>query len=273
LAGYAGGGTITKTHASGDVSASANYPYAGGLVGYNYDGNVVTESYATGRVSAITNVAGGSYPYAGGLAGYNSGIESTIQNCYASGYVYAQSINNTAWAGGITASNASGALVDSCYSSGAVEVQISGTDRPETPLDGAVAGGIVGFNYFGSPQIRRAAALNPSISSTLRASAINMNRVAGKSDSTNPKPLDINIANIDMVFTPAHTVVQDPTGLDGRSEAAQPAESVFVGLGWSFTTSTSQGIWTMGNDGYPILQWQLQIPSPAAYQVPAGSVN
>jgi hypothetical protein len=249
LAGYAGGGQITKSHATGVVKASADYPYAGGLVGYNYNGNQITKSYATGRVNAITNISGASFPYAGGLTGYNSGTNSLIQNCYATGYVYAQSGNITAWAGGITASNANNAVVDSCYATGAVEVRISRTVNPRAPRDGAVAGGIVGFNYSSAPVIRKSAALNPSIASTLNAAELHMGRVAGDSVSSASVPLDINIANQNMTFEPERVVVPGNNTTDGRNEAAQPAQNVYTGLGWDFTT-----VWIMGSGGYPVLR-------------------
>ena len=56
--------------------------YAGGLVGYN--SGSITNSYATGNVSATSTSS--SSAYAGGLVGYNSG---DILNSYATGEVSA----------------------------------------------------------------------------------------------------------------------------------------------------------------------------------------
>ena len=81
---YAGGlvgyskGTITNSYAMGDVSASASYARAGGLVGCNREGTI-TNSYATGDVSA-SSMSTLPYAYAGGLVGYNN--LGTITNCY-----------------------------------------------------------------------------------------------------------------------------------------------------------------------------------------------
>jgi hypothetical protein len=252
LAGYAGGGTITKSHASGDVSASSNYPYAGGLVGYNYKGNVVTESYATGTVKANTNVEGGGYSYAGGLAGYNSGTGSTIQNCYATGAVLANSITKTGWAGGITGSNASGALIDCCYATGAIEVKTPRLINPEAPLDGAVAGGIVGFNYTGTATVRNSAGLNPSITAG-RTTDTKLHRIAGQSDT--PAVLSNNIGSTSMVFNPPYTPVPGQEKVDGADTDAQPQKNVYVAvLQWDFNTTWEM---TDGVNDYPLLKWQV----------------
>jgi hypothetical protein len=57
LAGYARAGTIERCYATGMVTAQSNYPYAGGLVGYNYDGNLVSQCYATENVRSIILVS------------------------------------------------------------------------------------------------------------------------------------------------------------------------------------------------------------------------
>ncbi|SFU77077.1 YDG domain-containing protein [Pseudoduganella namucuonensis] len=67
-------GSITQSFATGSVY-SARYN-VGGLVGDNYDGASITNSYATGQVSGGNGV--------GGLAGWNEG---TVNNVFATGNV------------------------------------------------------------------------------------------------------------------------------------------------------------------------------------------
>ena len=72
--------SITACSSTGDVTAtknSTNYSYAGGVVGQNTNGAILTACYATG------NVKGGG-EYVGGVVGGNS---STVTACYWSGAV------------------------------------------------------------------------------------------------------------------------------------------------------------------------------------------
>ena len=121
--------------------------YAGGLVGYN-DGGSITNSYATGNVSATSTATSTSYysAYAGGLVGYN--YRGSITNSYATGNVSA-TFNRTstssstftdiyAYAGGLVGSN-SGSILNS-YATGTVSATSTSTRYT------AYAGGLVGVN-------------------------------------------------------------------------------------------------------------------------------
>ena len=68
------GTTVTESYASGDVTADG--PQIGGLVGTNTGGSTVNKSYATGSVTGDTNV--------GGLVGENG---ATVTTSYAVGHV------------------------------------------------------------------------------------------------------------------------------------------------------------------------------------------
>lgn len=72
-------GTITNSYATGSVSATDRQ--VGGLIGYNVRGSV-TKSYATGSVSSAGNGE------AGGLIGYEE--QGTVTDSYASGNVTGQ---------------------------------------------------------------------------------------------------------------------------------------------------------------------------------------
>jgi hypothetical protein len=269
LAGYTRSGTVSNSHAQGSVLAVSNYPYAGGLVGYNYAGNVISQSYAAGSVTATGNTASdNSYPYAGGLVGYNSSGSvrdnaaiTTIENCYATGNVRANGAGYTAWAGGIAGSNALGSVISKTYATGTVYARIM-TDPPPIPpapqpSPGALVGGIVGFNYVQTPVIEYSAALNTSITGVSygpspSATAIIIHRVEGSANGATT--LTNNIANAAMALDPPYTPVSAANGPDGADAAAQPGQTVYEGLGWTFGAG---GVWKKGaTDPYPLLSWQ-----------------
>ena len=115
LAGYnTSSGSITNSYATGNVSAtvtststsSSSRAYAGGLVGYN-SGDILN-SYATGDVSATaTSTSTSSYAYAGGLVGLGGG---SITNCYRySGQTFYRKRGSTTYS---TASNTLGTEED-----------------------------------------------------------------------------------------------------------------------------------------------------------------
>ena len=121
--------TITDSYATGNVTASGYDSYAGGLVGYSQSDSTITDSYATGNVTASS-----SYDcYAGGLVG-NSSNNITISDSYATGNVTASSNNNNSYAGGLVGYSWSSTITDS-YATG--NVTASGYSSR--------AGGLVGF--------------------------------------------------------------------------------------------------------------------------------
>ena len=135
LVGFNAGGDITNSYATGDVSAtstSSSSAYAGGLVGDNDSGSILN-SYAAGEVSATADDSA----YAGGLVGYNSG---SITNSYATGEVSATSTSSrfAAYAGGLVGEKYGGSITNS-YATG--DVSATG------PY--AYAGGLVGDNDSG----------------------------------------------------------------------------------------------------------------------------
>ena len=112
-------GTVSNSYATGNVSASDSE--VGGLVGAN-TGNV-TKSYATGNVIGYGNV--------GGLVGNNNA--GTVSNSYAT----AGSVSGVNFVGGLVGYINPSATVDRCYSTGSV----SGSSS---------VGGLVGWNNFGT---------------------------------------------------------------------------------------------------------------------------
>jgi copper(I)-binding protein len=90
--------TITGSWAGVKVVGSNQ---AGGLVGFNSNSSIITDSYATGSVS------GGSNSCAGGLVGYN--YTSTITDSYATGSVSGEIV------GGLVGGNSDGGTISGSY--------------------------------------------------------------------------------------------------------------------------------------------------------------
>jgi hypothetical protein len=259
LVGYAGDGSrVERSYALGDVYSSSPYPYAGGLVGYNYgdlfgnaEGSVVSECYAAGRVSAEALMNG--LPYAGGLAGYVS-QKGALQDSYAAGSVEARSGGRFAWAGGVVGSCANGGTVSRCYARGAVSAVTGAGDLPfggqPGISEGALAGGIAGYVYWNTTTIvENCVALNASVGASGGGTPWGVHRIAGRIDSL-AKTLD-NRALADMSCVSAPAADFGPDGLDGAATGIPLTQALFADLGWNF-----QAVWKPGEANYPVLSWE-----------------
>jgi hypothetical protein len=249
-----GDGTLEKTTrivrcwASGTVSVAdtdAGWPYVGGIVAYNYYGALVSQCYFTGTV-----ISNGSYDYVGGIAGYNSkqynGHSSRIEDCWSSGTVLG-GIN----AGGIVGQNQVAAITRRCYSLSALSVQ-AGEGATGAFSHGGM-GGIAGYNAvpddFSVGTVRDCVALNPSL--TAPGGFDEVYRVIGSGGGTIENNLASSAITISIGGSPSPNSDPGPNAKDGGNCAAQPAQSVYVKLGWDFTN-----VWKMGSEGFPVLQWQ-----------------
>ena len=126
-------------------SSYYSYSYAGGLVGYNYQG-AITNCYTTGTISSKAGYSAsyGNYSYAGGLVGYND--SGTIINCYATGDVFSKYGTSTGssscycCAGGLVGGNYGN--ITYCYATGDVSsYAISITDSCSSDAGGLVGAG------------------------------------------------------------------------------------------------------------------------------------
>ena len=126
--------TITDSYATGNVTASSDSyeTYAGGLIGYNDDSITITDSYATGNVTASGDYYE-THTHAGGLIGYNDN-SITITDSYATGNVTASG-SSSAYAGGLVGYNRIGTTITDSYATG--DVTASGSSS-------ACAGGLIG---------------------------------------------------------------------------------------------------------------------------------
>ena len=246
---------IERCFAAGTVSTAetgSGWPYTGGIAGFNYYGALITQSYFNGTV-----IAGKGSDYTGGIAGYNSRTgapgNSRIEDCWSSGSVQGY-IN----AGGIAGQNQVDALISRCYSTAAVhaaEARFTGNAA------GAGIGGIAGMNLSAAPDaITGCAALNPSIGADVKvnnaAYGENIYRISGITQTGAGGITSGNYAWAEMQVTAAgEDIAIDPKGRDTSHGEdlgeAKPLLSFYEGIGWDFN-----GVWKMGDDGYPALRWQ-----------------
>jgi hypothetical protein len=267
-----GGGYITNSHATGNVSVTASVSgtgdevKAGGLAGH-LEG-IIENCYATGNVSSVNTGSGNVEVIAGGLVGQaedDGGVAATINKSYASGTVSATGKDGSVNAGGIAGLIYNDAeITDSYYAgpdagtavtatatgsastyAGGIAGRINGNNnyiiercyaKGNISAASGTAGGIAGEGYGGS--IRKSAALSASVSG---ASA---NRVA-PSGAT----LTNNIANSAM--TGGSFSDKTANGSDGANVSVPVPQTTFqTTLVWDFTNA-----WKM-QGSYPVLQWQ-----------------
>jgi hypothetical protein len=269
VVGYAGNGTadmgdVERTGAvieqcrylAGEVYCENAYPYAGGVIGYNYTGSEVRESSSAANVTV--KAKGSRLPYAGGVAGYISGAAKVLDS-YSRATVIAEAPGSQqALAGGIAGATAKPSLLSRCYATGAVAARINGagTDDMGGSLgvrSGANAGGISGSLYFATPKVEKSAALNASVSGIDIASGgtFYVYRIGGLSDLEGSPAVENNIAWREMPVTGGTLSAKGANNEDGEDCDAQPAQSVYAALDWDFAT-----VWTMGADAYPALRYE-----------------
>jgi len=220
-------GTISDSHATGNVTGSGDQEEMGGLIGRQRSTGRVSNSYATGNVTGIDNVGGligegdegsvASGVYAtglvtgrgntdqdlGGLLGENAG---TLTNCYATGEV-----DQGGDSGGLVGENTGSGTVSNCYSTGEVDAETVGTD-----------GGLVAVN-------------SGSVSSSFW----------------------------DTVTSDAET----SAGGTGKTTAELKTLATFTDAGWSITEScdatTIWGLCSTRNSGYPYLTFYTAPTTPS----------
>lgn len=129
-------------------------PYAGGIAGYNRDGNVGSDGSCKVDGTSVTATGSNDNAYAGGLVGqsYGQSKSSTVNGCYTGGgTISATSTSSYANAGGLVGNNISdsggSAKVTGSYNgSGAITAITESTDS----FFAAFAGGLVGYNSEGT---------------------------------------------------------------------------------------------------------------------------
>jgi GLUG motif-containing protein len=105
-------GAIIRCYAAGTVAGTSQ---TGGLAGQNYYVGTISESFATGTVTATGAYSDDSNPSAGGLVGYQHYDSPTIEYSYATGAVP----GTAGYRGGLGGGIEKGAVNES-YSTGAI---------------------------------------------------------------------------------------------------------------------------------------------------------
>jgi hypothetical protein len=241
---------ILRCYAAGLVTAAGprgSWPYAGGIVGYNYYGGLVSQCWFDGRVTAEGEEIS---DYTGGIAGYNSkqyyGHSSRIEDCWSAG-----SVEGYLNGGGIVGQNQVAAITERCYSVSLVSVRTAKDAAADRAQQGA--GGIAGYNSVTDGRapgtVRNCVALNPSIVSKGGFDLLCRGVGTGGGDHIN------NLARADLELTingnPSVSNDKGPNGKDGADIAVAPSRADYAALGWDF-----DNVWKMGAGGYPVLQWQ-----------------
>lgn len=268
--GLAGGlaaynsGLISDCSSRGTVfSATADWAYAGGLVGENsgasssyYLGNGISDGNGTILNSYSHCSVSSSGKAAGGLVGNSWG--GVIYNCYATG-----SVTGYSYLGGLvgtiqtTASYAYMGVVENCFSTG----NVSGHDR---------IGGLVGEN--GSAIVRNSYSLgqasgvevvgglvgcvylypNNGYGTAITDQCYSTGKVTGSSETGG---LIGRHWNGTQIVTNSFWDTQSSgwtysAGGTGKTTAQLQTQTTFTRAGWNFST-----LWYL--DKYPILRWEL----------------
>jgi hypothetical protein len=132
LAGYASNTDISESWASGSVSAGkgtggTTAVYAGGLAGGLVGSSSITNCYALGSVTADNPNTDNVAVYAGGLVGYVQISLKAVSHNFAAGTVTAQSASGSAiYAGGVVGYKASGVLTNNAARG--LSVTVKGSD-------------------------------------------------------------------------------------------------------------------------------------------------
>jgi len=120
-----------------NASLTSGMNYVGGLVGYNYGGGAITNSYVSSVNISTGSMTGYTYGNVGGLIGYNHG--GSISNCYVTGNVSTGSVATGSYVGGLVGNNPSGNISNS-YASVNVTTGNNGSGWYN------LVGGLVGYN-------------------------------------------------------------------------------------------------------------------------------
>ena len=268
---YSSVSTISNSYAACSVNGvNAGSMYVGGLVGSNGQDCSISNCYATGNVSGISDV--------GGLVGANSG---TISKCYATG-----NINGTSWyVGGLVGSVGTYSYTYNSYATGRVSGgsciggligYIYGGSFPPPYIEncyatgnvsatGSYVGGLIGYGYGHSnyrADVRNCVAANDTVKTTMNTADID--RIMGASN--NNISLFNGYALNNMVVLNSGGVKAITSGIYTNSGQNIPLDSlqsrVFYSrsLNWvssSWSIQNPSGIWDIC-DGktLPWLRWQ-----------------
>lgn len=278
LVGYAEGeGLISSCDNSGTIRGGS---YVGGLVGYNdhecqitscKNTGTVAQGYSSGGIAgenwgSITSsdnsgaVLGGRF--VGGLTGFNKG---SISSCHSIG-----DVNGVIYVGGLTGTN-TGSVISS-YSSGNVYCKYSPYMWYESTVGGFVGsnGGTITSSYYtgnvtGYDITSGFVGENSgSITSSYSIGAVKNNYSPEMYMGEGPSGWGFAAFNSGLItssFWDTQTAEGDQSaGGIGLTTAEMKDPNTYLDAGWDFTCETANGpndVWTMLDDDYPHLTWEL----------------
>jgi len=245
------GASLSRASASGEIRAetiatSSASAYVGGIVGmvYSSTSQSLTGAYATGDVTAIA--AGTASAYAGGIVGQSA---MAMSNVYATGNVTAKAKATNkapALAGGIVGSNSF--TLTNAYATGNVTVSTA-----ETGAYNVGAGGIVGYASYSSYLPKNCVALNQTVSASTATYAGRIwGYVSSGSGASNYAREDMEINNTSVSSSATAKHGADVEEADWKDNSSWWTTTGSWASAWNFDT-----IWTMGADGYPKFQWEV----------------
>ncbi|WP_455635530.1 hypothetical protein [Parabacteroides sp.] len=138
IAGESSYSVISACSNRGAVTIEGTYGSGGGIVANNYGSSIVS-CFNTGDITATATDASAN-AFAGGIVANCQGSDNVnvISHCYSTGQIKAKAVYD-AFSGGIVGSASSGTTIGSCFATGAVSAESSGSFNCN-----AHAGGILG---------------------------------------------------------------------------------------------------------------------------------
>jgi hypothetical protein len=209
LVGYNYFGNLTDCYVTGAVTGTGSSLWVGGLVGYNDRGSI-TYCRAGSSVTA-------SGDYVGGLAGYNN--YGSLTACFATGPV----TGTTNYVGGLAGNNGTAGTITACYAIGAVTGASS-------------IGGLAGIN-------------TNTITDCYAAGMVTATGSAGGLVGSNSG------GSVSSSFWDIDTSGRlTSAGGEGKTTDQMKNTDTFLSADWDFNTP----VWKMCNGiNYPKLAWQV----------------
>ena len=269
IAGYGSSSRLYHTYSTVQITSTGNSSLIGGLVGHLY-------GRSASQCTANVNInASGTGNKVGGLFGTAQGTTSnatTISESYSTGTIKAT--GSDSWTGGIAGALTTNAQLSDSYSTATVTGtqytaglvgQASAASKINRcyatgNLTGVYFGaGIVGYLNGANTEITNCVALNNILTYTDQSAWAS--RVIGGFDEASGDPDGSNLALATMQVSLNNipvTKYDDLVEGIAKSEAEMKQAATYEAKGWDFGN-----VWTMAENGYPLLKWQIPEPTLA----------
>lgn len=263
IAGYGSSCRMYRAASTVQVTTTGNSALIGGLVGNMY-GRTASQCTADVNINAsgTGNKVGGLF----GTAGYSSSTSTTITESYSTGSI--QVTGSDSWAGGIAGHLITNAQLSDSYSTATITgtqytAGLVGQASAASKINRCYATGNLTGTYFGAGIVGK---LNGANTKTTNCVALNnilsytdqsawACRVIGGYDEASGDPDGSNLALATMQVSLNNVPVKKYDDLvEGiaKSEAELKQTATYEAKGWDF-----ESVWTMSEDGYPLLKWQM----------------